>query len=208
MIQTASTQPREFAPGSSGWCLADLDDPQVERLWDEGRLEMLEGVLVQMGAAYYNHLRVVHRLLRQLEDQLEQQGGDVSLEVDLVLDEQTVLKADAVLTLPEDRRRQRQARPASSEEDLGRLRVPPTIVIESVSRGHERHDYEVKRRRYAAFGVPNYWVVNHFDKSLLCLTLDQGQYREDARGQGEDELRPAALPGLVIRLKDVFRSPR
>ena len=211
MVQSNVTT-REFRAGTSGWCASDLDDPAVDRLWDENRLEMIEGVLVEMPPARFDHGEVVYRMLRMVEDHMVGQGHDVrvSTDADLVVDDDTVLRADGMVLLGGDVDRQR-ARLVELDRDtgqVGRLIVAPTLVIEAASPGHERHDFEVKRRRYAAVGVPHYWIVSLSQRSLLCLSLDQGRYREDARGQGEGEVRPAALPGLVIRLKDVFRSPR
>ena len=45
---------REFKPGTTGWSIDDLDDPEIERLWTGGRFEMVEGVLAEMAAPYFN----------------------------------------------------------------------------------------------------------------------------------------------------------
>ncbi|HET7462032.1 MAG TPA: Uma2 family endonuclease [Longimicrobium sp.] len=36
----------------------------------------------------------------------------------------------------------------------------PDLVVEIVSRGTKSRDRGIKRRRYAAFGVPEYWIVD------------------------------------------------
>ena len=39
---------KRFVAGTLGWTADDLDDPRIERLWDQGRYEIVEGVLTQM----------------------------------------------------------------------------------------------------------------------------------------------------------------
>jgi Uma2 family endonuclease len=90
------------------------------------------------------------------------------------------------------------------QRKLGRIRVAPKLVIESVSLGHERHDRLTKRRIYAGFGIPNYWIVDAVRRSLECLVLDGETYRTDASGKGEDHVQLPAFPGLTIALKDVW----
>ena len=81
--------------------------------------------------------------------------------------------------------------------------MPPTLVIESVRLGHERHDEDTKRRWYAEFGVPHYWLMNAFRRTFRCLILDGGSYRDDAFGRDGETIRPAAFPGLIIPLDEV-----
>ncbi len=86
----------------------------------------------------------------------------------------------------------------------GRWLVPPTLIIESISLGHEAHDEETKRQWYEQFGVPNYWLLNAYAKTLRCLVLDGGAYRIDQEGQGDAELTPSLFPGLVVPLKTLW----
>ncbi|HZL38562.1 MAG TPA: hypothetical protein VFC78_24855 [Tepidisphaeraceae bacterium] len=49
----APTTSRPFIPGTTGWTADDLDDPQIERQWEDGAYEIIEGVLTLMPAAYF-----------------------------------------------------------------------------------------------------------------------------------------------------------
>ncbi len=195
-------------PGTAGWCAADLDDARFAQQWDGGQFEMIKGVLVEMPPAYFDYGSAAFNLLETVQAYLKSQGHRprCSFEVDMIIDDDTVFRADGVIVLPEDVNRQRAVlrRLGRDTDEIGRVRIGPTLVIESVSPGYERHDYEVKRRGYASLGVPNYWIVNRFDRSLLCLTLSGGQYVEDSSGRGEDVIRPGAFPGLEINLKEIF----
>lgn len=52
--------------------------------------------------------------------------------------------------------------------------------------------------------MPNYWLIDAFNRSLECLVLDGPTYRVDVAGRGDDELRPSLFPGLVIRLGELW----
>jgi len=122
-----------------------------------------------------------------------------------------VPRVDAVYLSPSDRETQKRmnalhGRGTRKRLKYGRILVPPTLVIESLSRGHEDHDRVTKRAWYAEMKVPNYWLLNYFDKSLECLVLEGQDYRVDATGRGEDEVSPGFLPSLKIPLAKVWED--
>jgi len=66
------------------------------------------------------------------------------------------------------------------------------------------HDRRTKLRWYAEFGVANYWVLDAFQRKLEWYVLESGgTYRVDQAGGQNEELRPSAFPGLVIRLSEL-----
>jgi Uma2 family endonuclease len=207
-----ATTSRPFEPGTTGWTAQDLDDPQIEREWMRGRYEIIEGVLTTMPAAYYTGGEAVANLMFLIKQYLKPRGvrGGFSIEVDIIIDEHRVVKADAVFLTREQKARQRQAAQAAGRRDVRRTRilVPPTLVIESISPGHEAHDERTKLRWYAEFGVANYWLLNAFDQTLRCLVLEAaaGTYREDTAGRNGDDVRPSMFPGLVIPLSEVWEE--
>jgi Uma2 family endonuclease len=127
--------------------------------------------------------------------------------VDIVVHNIRVPRVDAVFLTPEQLRKQEQAqakRKSRSKLRYGRLRVPPELVIESVSPGHELHDQKTKREWYRGFGIPNYWIFDAHRKSLECLRLVDGDYQTDVLGNNNDQIRPTMFPGLTIRLAKVW----
>ena len=86
----------------------------------------------------------------------------------------------------------------------GRLRVPPLLVIESVSEGHEDHDRKIKRQWYAQAGVANYWILDPYRRTLDCLALKNTDYMADVSGKQTDVLTPTIFTGLTVRLHDVW----
>jgi Uma2 family endonuclease len=101
-----------------------------------------------------------------------------------------------------------QQTPGSSRTDPARTRilVPPSLVIESVSPGHERHDRDVKRKWYAEFGVPHYWLLNAYERTLDCLVLQGGVYEVAQTVRDDAQVRPPPFPGLVIPLAHVWNA--
>ena len=212
-----ATSSKPFRPGTTGWGASDLDDPDVEARWFEGRYEIVEGVLTEMPAAYFSSANRLFEL--QLRISLHQRStgtaGKFANEVDIVIDEPRVVRADAVWMTPQDEARQNAAAanapPVASsgmprDPERTRILVPPTLIIESLSPGHESHDRRTKRKWYAEFGVPNYWLFDPFARSLECLVLEGKTYRVDQTGHGDETVRPVLFPGLVIPLADVWSA--
>ena len=207
-MTSAVISTRPFEPGTTGWTARDLDDPEIERRWFSGRYEIVEGVLSKMPPAYFSGSQALQELIFNLKSYLKQRSlpDNFAGEADLILDETRVLVADAVWMSPQDKARQAEAIRLAGGLDPARTRivVPPTLVIESLSPDHELHDRKTKRRWYAEFGVPNYWILDGFGHSLECLALEDGAYRTDAGGRENDEVRPSLFPGLVVRLGELW----
>ena len=203
---------RKFTVGTTGWTAADLDDPRFERHWDSGRFEIVEGVLTRMAAAYLDGTLPLARLRRTVERHLDREGlpGDFTHEVDFVVGRRRIASPDMIFTTPEDLQKQAEARArlrsVRPRIRLGRLLVPPTLVVESLSIGHEDHDREVKRHWYSEFKVQNYWLLNAFTRTLECLVLSGNEYKVDVTGQNNDEIRPTLYPGLVVRLSELWTA--
>lgn len=199
----------EFIPGTTGWSVQDLDDPEIEKLWAAGRYEIVEGVLTQMAAAYFDGAFALKRLIRLLESHTITVGlGDgFATEVDLILSDYRLPVVDAVFLTPEDMRRQKAAHSQTGRRKalkFGRILIPPTLVIESVSLGHEAHDRETKRGWYAEAGIPNFWILDAAKRSLDCMILDGTTYRVDQTGTETSTLTPTLFPGLSIELSTLW----
>jgi Uma2 family endonuclease len=201
---------RPFEPGTTGWSASDLDDPQIERLWFQGRYEIIDGVLTTMAPAYFTGHEKLAKLMFICQAYVRDHalGGAFAPEIDIIIDETRVVVADAVYLTDEDKRRQEQAAIAAQRVDSRRTRilVPPTLIIESVSPGHEQHDRRTKLRWYAEFRVPNYWILDAFEKTLACWVLDGDAYRLEQSGGASEQIRPGLFPGLAISLSDVWRE--
>ncbi len=208
---TTSADPRLLEPGTSGWTASDLDDPEIARQWDAGRFEIINGVLKTMPPAFYDHGAVTFELLQMSRDHLRSGGIDcgASVEVDLIIGEDDVVRVDGMLMSRADADQQRAVLVLLGRDpgQIGRVRVAPILVIESVSPGHERHDRVTKRRLYAGFRIPNYWIVDRMRRSLECLVLEGDGYVPAAQGSEQQTVSPGGLfAGLNIELPRLWQN--
>ncbi len=207
-MTTLETTSRHFKVGTTGWTIDDLSDPAVDRCWNGGRYELVEGVLTETPPAYYDGNLALARLRRIVERYLDAQGiaAIFTGENDVVLKRNRVVRPDLVLMTPDDERRQveENARHGRTNLKYGRILVPPTLVVESVSMGHEDHDRATKLGWYAEARFPKYWILNGYRRSLECFVLDVDRYRIDASGTGSDQLQLTAFPGLLLPLAELW----
>jgi len=186
-----------------------LDDPRIEAQWFRSRFEIIDGVIACMAPAYLDGSLALSRLARAVQSHLAATGGEGEFcyEVDLIVSESRVLVPDVMLVTSEFQKAQAEAVLAAEREnpDKTRILVPPKLIIESISPGHERHDAVLKKRWYAEFRVPNYWILDAFTRSLICCSLLGAEYEVDCQGRDEDELRPTVFAPLAIPLKDLWR---
>jgi hypothetical protein len=208
MIAKADTI-RELKPGSNGWTCEDLDAPGVREQWEREHVELVHGVIAEIPALHFAHGQPLAKLAYLLTLHFEENAVDAEVgvgEVDLQVAPDTRCRVDGLVLTAADKLRQerRQAQLRPGEHPPGVIVVPPSVVIESISLGHEKHDRVTKFADYARFGVPNYWIVDAYKRSIQCMVLQGGQYVEDVAGVGEDVLRPSAFPGLTLPLKKVF----
>jgi Uma2 family endonuclease len=199
---------RKLIPGSTGWSVRDLDDPKIQAEWEAGNFQIIEGVLAIMPPAYWDNSVALQRVVRAVQGHLEGKGlpSDFGFEVDVVVGEIRVPKADAVYLSRADMAKQARAKNPRTPKRLkyGRVCVPPTLVIENVSKGHESEDRVVKRAYYAEASIPNYWILDVYQRSLECLVLKRGKYVIDQVGRGKAAVTPACFQGLSIDLSKVW----
>ncbi|MHB1650934.1 MAG: Uma2 family endonuclease [Desulfitobacteriaceae bacterium] len=81
----------------------------------------------------------------------------------------------------------------------------PDLVIEVLSPETAKKDLSFKLRVYERSGVPQYWVVQPVDKTVMVFSLDErSQYsKPTVYGEGE-QISTEFLVGLVVDLITVF----
>jgi Uma2 family endonuclease len=208
MTAVATIASKPFEIGTTGWTVADLDNRAIERLWCKGRYEIIEGVLTRMPPAFFDGSCAVQNLVFQVKKHLDEAAleGSFAPEVDIILGNRRVVIADFVFLTPADMAMQRRANAARKRKraKYGRLLVPPTLIIESSSLDHEAHDNQTKWRYYAEFGVPNYWIINAYERTLECFILRDGAYEIDRPAKGRGKVSPSMFPGLTIPLQKLW----
>ncbi len=207
------TKPKyRMRAGTTGWTVDDLDDPRYAGEWEERRIEIIEGVIAKMPPPAYEGASALDELIYIVKAHLRKQdrGAKFAPECDLVINEQTIPKVDALYLTSAQRAEQRRRYSMKVNKQpgwrYGRVEVVPELIIESVSPGHERHDRITKYKLYQSFGVPNYWLLNARKQTLDVYRLDDGAYVLDCKGKQNDVLKPAAFSGLLIELNELWRD--
>jgi Uma2 family endonuclease len=88
----------------------------------------------------------------------------------------------------------------------------PDLVVEILSPSNSAHDLAVKRELYARHGIPEYWILNPIQETLLALTDPVthdgvGEHTVEALYQSGDTLTTSRIPDLAIAVADIFAEP-
>ena len=83
----------------------------------------------------------------------------------------------------------------------------PDIVAEVLCSDRNR-DLVRKRQVYAEAGIPEYWIFDALNETVIPLELRDGVYVERGVLTGDDTLTTPLLPGLAIPLAGIFRRRR
>lgn len=205
---TVIVEPCTLVPGSVGWRVSQLDDPQTELLFTSGRYEIINGVLTPMAAAHFDPNVCLFRLVLQISTFQALTGlkGTFAPECDIIFDDLRLVVADFVWVTPEQSRVQRRIAAERQKRDARRsgLYVPPTLVIESISYGHQDHDRVTKFAWYAEFGVAHYWIFDALNRTLDCFALQDGKYGLVARGENDGAVAAPLFEGLTLELAKVW----
>ena len=165
----------------------------------DGKWELDDGVLYIMGSGTRDHQFLIRRFSRSLDDYLD----DFETPPAQFYHELTTILSRELQRAPEpDIVIVREGRPGVLEGKW--VEGAPDIVVEVLSTDRNR-DLVRKRQIYAEAGVLEYWLADPRDDTVTQLELQDGQYVERAILTADDMLTTPLLPGLSIRLADIFR---
>ncbi|HEX7185684.1 MAG TPA: Uma2 family endonuclease [Thermoanaerobaculia bacterium] len=85
----------------------------------------------------------------------------------------------------------------------------PDLVVEVLSPGTRQVDTRIKLAAYRDAGVPEVWFADPRTKTLLAhgLSEDGKSYVELSRGGEGESVGSRALPGLRIKVSEIFPRP-
>jgi Uma2 family endonuclease len=163
--------------------LVDMPDDGLTR-------EILDGVLFVTPSPVPMHQRVSRRLLRQLEDYFESRSlGEVfDAPLDVILGLHDVAEPDILVVTDQALITNRAIEGA------------PALVVEILSPSTANRDRTLKRARYAAAGVAEYWIVDIERQRIECLTLAGDGYTLSVVAEGREPLVHPRWTGLTIDL--------
>jgi len=163
---------------------------------EDKRYEILDGELYVAAAPNTGHQRVSRKLAGALNQHIDERGlGEIfNAPYDVILSEENVVQPDILFV---------------RKERIGligemNLQGAPDIVIEILSEGTRRKDMEVKRKIYAGFGVPEYWIVDPEAATVEVLVWSELGYITAGVCRRSDRLSSPVLPDLNLPLSQVF----
>ncbi|HJZ48203.1 MAG TPA: Uma2 family endonuclease [Roseiflexaceae bacterium] len=78
------------------------------------------------------------------------------------------------------------------------------LVIEIVSPDDPERDTKIKRADYAEAGIPEYWIVNPPDETIIILKLEGDAYTEHGTFRRGESAASVLLDGFAVRVDEVF----
>ena len=143
---------------------------------DDGhRYELIDGTLIVTPAPRTLHQEVVLNLALALKQAVPADLAVLIAPVDYVVSTHTVLQPDLLVA-------------RRSEIGVANVQGTPLLVIEVLSPSTRRIDEGSKRLAFEAAGVPQYWLVDPDEPSIVVLDLVDGAYVETARVSGAQPL--------------------
>jgi len=173
---------------------------EADYIWespDDGqRYEVIDGELHVSPAPGWMHQRGLGKLYVKIALHVYDEGlGEVvTAPVGVALDDENGVQPDIVY-ISDARAHQISQRGIEGAPDL---------VVEMLSPSTQAVDRGKKMRRYAASGVPHYWIVSPWNRTLEAYRLTDGRYELDGRFGPGSVFRPPLFPGLEIVIDDLW----
>lgn len=173
---------------------------KAEDIWDTpedgNRYEVIDGDLHVLPPPSFSHQLAVTRLSSRLEHYVGAHGLGYVLVAPfgVVLDPASGVEPDVVYISRER---------SGIISDRG-AEGAPDLVVEVLSPGSSAADRGVKMRRYAAGGVPHYWIVDPGARTLEAYQLGEAGYELVVAHGASDLFHPPLFPDLEIPLGDLW----
>jgi len=163
---------------------------------EDKRYEILDGDLYVVAPPNIRHQSVSFNLEVALFQHIRDKGLGRVLHApcDVVLSAENVVQPDILFI---------------RKERLGiigeaNVQGPPDIAVAILSEPSRRKDLEVKKKIYARFGVPEYWIVDPEADTVEVLVWSELGYGTAGVLRKPDRLSSPLLPDLKLSLSDIF----
>ena len=166
-------------------------------LSDRDRVELIDGDVLAMTPIGPRHAASVDRATRAFATSVPSDEAIVRVQGPVRLSLYTEPEPDIVLLRP---RADFYASAHPGPHDV--------LLIVEVADSSIDFDRNVKAYVYARSGVPEYWLVDLNDDTVVRYTLPEGDaYQQVERLDPDVRVAPALLPGCVIRPRDLLGPP-
>jgi Uma2 family endonuclease len=187
MASLPDLEPRPFS-------VADYHRMIDAGIFDEDeRVELLEGVIVQMSPQQDPHQFTIEFLTHSLVGQVGE-NHRVRVQLPLTLGELSQPEPDFAIV----------PRPAPGQPTGPRRSA---LLIIEVAGESLRNDRLVKGRIYGRAGIPEYWIVNLEERCLEVYREpdpEAGVYRVSLRVAIGETVRSSTLSGVTVAVADLF----
>ena len=173
----------------------------------DARYELVDGVLVEMGAESTLNTQIAVFLL------LHFAGLGVPTyclankhKIEVTSRQATAREPDLIVHSEES-----AAAIAGQSQALLQVDMPaPVLVVEVVSPGevgtdNYDRDYIEKRAEYATRSIPEYWIIDQSRAVMLVLTLSEQSYQEQ-KFTGGRQITSSAFPSLTLTAAQILTA--
>jgi Uma2 family endonuclease len=156
---------------------------------DGKRYELIDGQVHVTPAPSPLHQRVVLRLARVLQEHLRSPAEVFISPIDVILTPHDVVQPDLVVV-------------ANPAQISGRgIEGPPLLVVEVLSPTTTTvYDRTTKSQRYAALGIPHYWIVDPEAQTIQCFRRHEAAYQPVSSSGPDAALTHPDFPRLRLDL--------
>ncbi len=163
---------------------------------DGNRYEIVDGELFVTPSPIPLHQRVIGNLFGRLWEHVKEHSlGEVYVApLDVVFTDSTVLEPDILFV-------SRTRLHIIGEKNLS---GPPDLVVEVLSESSSRLDREIKPKQYALHGVPEFWRIDPWVKTIEVFRLEEGNYELAAQLAIGDELTSPLFPSLSLPVSSLW----
>jgi len=169
----------------------------LERAPEDGRrYELYDGEVLVVPSPHVRHQDAAANVFELLHSYARRHGGKALIApIDIVFSEFDVLQPDVAFFCDPRRHLLRQDEA---------IRAAPDLVVEVLSPSTERSDRGRKMQVYARFGVPEYWIVDPYAKTVEVHQLSESRFRLEQRAEEGDTVRSPTLSDLEFTGASIF----
>lgn len=82
----------------------------------------------------------------------------------------------------------------------------PDFVLEILSKSSAAKDLREKFEIYQEYQIPEYWIVDPFNQSVIRNILERSRYEIQRTAVKDDIIAPVHFPELELKVSDLFKG--
>lgn len=160
--------------------------------------ELLNGIIMRKSSPTIQHQRIVRKITRAFENFLEEHpvGEVLFAPLDVVLNDKNATQPDILFI-------SKEKFAILNEEEQVVIGVPD-IMIEVLSPGSIKRDKIDKKAVYEQLGVPEFWIVDPFGRTIEVLHLVNNKYNLFDFEEAIGSIKSSVLKNFELNLEKGF----